>query len=572
MSENNQTGAYRVLARTYRPSIFADLVGQETLIRTLSNAFETGRIAHAYLLTGVRGIGKTTTARLIARALNCLSIEGPTIEPCGNCESCQAIIEDRHVDVIEMDAASRTGVDDIRGIIESVRYAPVTGRNKVYIIDEVHMLSKNAFNALLKTLEEPPPKVIFIFATTEVRKIPLTVLSRCQRFDLRRVEPDALTLHLQNISTKEGVDSHHSALTILSRAAEGSVRDALSLLDQAIVSGNGVVSESVVQEMLGLSDKTINLDLFERLIFGDIVSALGNLREQISFGADPIIVIHELLNICHWISRIKAIPKLIDTDSMTKSEQNRGNTIADQISMAALARVWQMLLKGLQETKNAPDPLAALEMLLIRIAYVSDLPSPNEIIEKITKSSSSNSIKESSSLNSLEKEKIEKNISESLHNNSSDNEEKQSLLVGKNHSPEELPLKSFSDVVELTATRGEPRLYADLINYVRIIHFEIGSIRFSPTEQCPPDLAKRLQRKLIEWTNISWIVETSSNEDGLPTLYEISESERIHNLESAAEDPSVKAVLDEFPGSEIIEIRDSDLANNSISKSKGRST
>lgn len=572
MSENNQTGAYRVLARTYRPSIFADLVGQETLIRTLSNAFETGRIAHAYLLTGVRGIGKTTTARLIARALNCLSIEGPTIEPCGNCESCQAIIEDRHVDVIEMDAASRTGVDDIRGIIESVRYAPVTGRNKVYIIDEVHMLSKNAFNALLKTLEEPPPKVIFIFATTEVRKIPLTVLSRCQRFDLRRVEPDALTLHLQNISTKEGVDSHHSALTILSRAAEGSVRDALSLLDQAIVSGNGVVSESVVQEMLGLSDKTINLDLFERLIFGDIVSALGNLREQISFGADPIIVIHELLNICHWISRIKAIPKLIDTDSMTKSEQNRGNTIADQISMAALARVWQMLLKGLQETKNAPDPLAALEMLLIRIAYVSDLPSPNEIIEKITKSSSSNSIKESSSLNSLEKEKIEKNISESLHNNSSDNEGKPSLLVGKNHSPEELPLKSFSDVVELTATRGEPRLYADLINYVRIIHFEIGSIRFSPTEQCPPDLAKRLQRKLIEWTNISWIVETSSNEDGLPTLYEISESERIHNLESAAEDPSVKAVLDEFPGSEIIEIRDSDLANNSISKSKGRST
>ncbi len=570
MSENNQTGAYRVLARTYRPSIFADLVGQEILVRTLSNAFETGRIAHAYLLTGVRGIGKTTTARLIARALNCLSIEGPTIEPCGNCESCQAIIEDRHVDVIEMDAASRTGVDDIRGIIESVRYAPVTGRNKVYIIDEVHMLSKNAFNALLKTLEEPPPKVVFIFATTEVRKIPLTVLSRCQRFDLRRVEPDALTLHLQNISTKEGIDSHHSALTILSRAAEGSVRDALSLLDQAIVSGNGVVSESVVQEMLGLSDKTINLDLFERLIFGDIVSALGNLREQISFGADPIIVIHELLNICHWISRIKAIPKLIDSDSRTKSEQNRGNTIADQISMATLARVWQMLLKGLQETKNAPDPLAALEMLLIRIAYVSDLPSPIEVIEKITKSSSSDSIKESSSLSSLKEEKIEKNSSESLYNNSSENEEKQSLPVAKNHPPEEPFLKSFSDVVELTAMRGEPRLYADLINYVRIIHFEIGSIRFSPTEQCPPDLAKRLQRKLIEWTNISWIVETSSNEDGLPTLYEISESERIHNLESAAEDPSVRAVLDEFPGSEIIEIRDSDLAINS--KSKGRST
>ena len=409
---------YRVLARKYRPKAFTDLVGQEVLVRTLAQAFESGRIAHAFLLTGVRGIGKTTTARLIARAVNCTMSDKPTIEPCGDCDACKAIAEDRHVDVLEMDAASRTGVDDIRGLIDGIRYAPVSGRYKVYIIDEVHMLSKNAFNALLKTLEEPPSSVIFIFATTEVRKLPLTVLSRCQRFDLRRVEPDLLSLHLNKISKNENVKTELSSLAIISRAAQGSVRDALSLLDQAILSGKGKVTEEIVQEMLGLSDRGRILDLFEFLLEGRVTDALQNLREQFSLGADPIILLEELLDLTHWITRIKAISNIVDADVRTKADQKRGVKIAEKVSMPVLTRTWQMLLKGSTEIQVAPDPMAALEMVIVRLTFAADLPSPAEIIGKISDSSQGqgtpNGIKKSQSMSKAYSE-IQTNNQSSLN-------------------------------------------------------------------------------------------------------------------------------------------------------------
>src|SRR5579864_6687867 len=377
-------GGYRVLARKYRPASFDDLIGQDALVRTISNAFETGRIPQAWILTGVRGVGKTTTARILARALNYEmpdgSVQGPTIQMPVLGTHCQAIMESRHMDVLEMDAASHTGVDDVRQINDSVRYAPASARYKVYIIDEVHMLSTAAFNAFLKTLEEPPEHAKFVFATTEIRKVPVTVLSRCQRFDLRRVEADVLMTHLANIAKKEGVEAEAEALGIIARAAEGSVRDSLSLLDQAIAHAAGPVRAENVRQMLGLADRVRVVDLFEALMKGDVPAALGELRAQYDIGADPGVVLSDLAEFTHFVTRVKVVPSVADDVSLSEAERVRGRAFATKLSLPVLSRTWQMLLKGVGEVQAAGRPVAAAEMVLVRIAYAADLPTPDEVV------------------------------------------------------------------------------------------------------------------------------------------------------------------------------------------------
>ena len=377
--------SYRVLARKYRPTDFDQLIGQEAMVRTLRNALEAGRLAHAFILTGVRGIGKTTTARIIARALNCVGPDGrgaATMHPCGVCAHCRAIAEDRDVDVLEIDAASHTGVDHMRELTDSVRYAPVAARVKVYIIDEVHMLSREAFTALLKTLEEPPPRVTFIFATTEIRKVPVTVLSRCQRFDLRRLSVERLAEHLSAIAAKEDAKIDPAAVALIARAAEGSVRDGLSLLDQAIAYGDAG-GEAEIRRMLGLADRTRILDLLDAVFGGDIAPALAILGEQYQTGADPIAILQDLLELTHWLTRLKLVEAVGDDVSVAASARARGRVMADKLSMAALARAWQMLLKGLAEAQAAPQPLAAAEMVLIRLCHVADLPTPAELATQL---------------------------------------------------------------------------------------------------------------------------------------------------------------------------------------------
>ena len=378
---------YRVLARTYRPQRLSELIGQDALVRTLTNALHSGRVAHAFLLTGIRGVGKTTTARIIARALNCIGPDGsgqPTPEPCGQCEPCVAIAEGRHIDVLEMDAATRTGIDDIREIVDSVRYAPTSARTKVYIIDEVHMLSEKAFNGLLKTLEEPPPQTIFIFATTEVRKVPVTVLSRCQRFDLRRVEGELLQRHLGEIAAKEGVQIEPGALALIVRAAEGSVRDGLSLLDQAIaLAGGEAIAAAQVQAMLGLADRSRVLDLFEHVARGAIKDALDCLAELYALGTEPEAVLQDLLEISHWLTRIKLAPQAAEGLGVAQQDVVRGRVLAEALGMPELARAWQMLLKGLEDVRLAPSPLLATEMVLVRLAYAAELPPPAELVRRL---------------------------------------------------------------------------------------------------------------------------------------------------------------------------------------------
>ena len=381
---NAKPGSYRVLARKYRPSTFDDLIGQDAMVRTVSNAFEAGRIPQAWILTGVRGVGKTTTARILARALNYElpdgSITGPTIKMPVLGVHCQAIIDSRHLDVIEMDAASHNGVDDVRAINDAVRYAPVSARYKVYILDEVHMLSGAAFNALLKTLEEPPAHAKFIFATTEIRKVPITVLSRCQRFDLRRVDAALLVAHLQGIAAKESITAEPEALALIARAAEGSVRNSLSLFDQAIAHAAGPVRAEDVRQMLGLADRTRIIDLFEALMRADIARALAELRDQYDTGADPAMVLGDLAEFTHFVTRVKVVPAVADNVSLTEAERTRGRAFAAKLSMRVLARTWQMLLKGIAEVEAAGRPIAAAEMVLVRIAYAADLPTPDEVI------------------------------------------------------------------------------------------------------------------------------------------------------------------------------------------------
>jgi DNA polymerase-3 subunit gamma/tau len=553
-SETKSSGTsalpYRVLARKYRPVDFTTLVGQEAMVRTLRNAIATGRIAHAFMLTGVRGVGKTTTARIIARALNCVGPDGkggPTVDPCGVCENCKAITEDRHVDVIEMDAASRTGIDDVRELIEGVRYRPVSARYKVYIIDEVHMLSEKAFNALLKTLEEPPPHVKFLFATTEIRKVPVTVLSRCQRFDLKRVPQETLIEHFSGIAAAEKVEISPEALVLLARAADGSVRDGLSMLDQAIAHGGGVVDAAQVRDMLGLADRSRVLELFEKAMKGDapaVVAALGEMHDS---GADPVVVLQDLLELTHWVTRLKVAPEAAAASA--DSERAQGLAMAAKLSMASLTRAWTLLLKGLQETLYAPSAQRAGEMALIRLCYAADLPSPSDAIKALQ-----NGAGPAASASAASAAPAPRGGGSGAARAAT---QPMTAAAAQPADAQPAPLpnpKSFTEIVALFETRREARLVHHLLHHVHEVRCEPGLIEFRPEPQAPPDLAARLAETLGRWTGRRWIASVSSDA-GKPTLT-AQKTAKSDSLRSQAEaDPMVQAIMKTFPGAKLDTVR-----------------
>ncbi len=535
---------YRVLARKYRPVDFTTLVGQEAMVRTLRNAIATGRIAHAFMLTGVRGVGKTTTARIIARALNCVGPDGkggPTVDPCGVCDNCKAITEDRHVDVIEMDAASRTGIDDVRELIEGVRYRPVSARYKVYIIDEVHMLSEKAFNALLKTLEEPPPHVKFLFATTEIRKVPVTVLSRCQRFDLKRVPQDVLVEHFGKIAATEKVEISPEALALLARAADGSVRDGLSMLDQAIAHGGGVVDAAQVRDMLGLADRSRVLDLFEKVMKGDaaaVVAALGGMHDS---GADPVVILQDLLELTHWVTRLKVAPEA--AAGMADSDAAQGLGMSKKLTMAALTRAWTLLMKGLHETLVAPSPVRAAEMALIRLCYAAELPSPSDAIKTLQAGGAPASAGTPASRGNGGGGGAAARLASQPAN-----------AVAPQPSAAQPAPKNFTEVVALFEARREPRLVHHLMHHVHEVRCEPGLVEFRPEPQAPGDLAAKVSALLSQWTGRRWLASVSSD-TGKPTLM-AQKATKGDELRSAAEgNATVQAILKTFPGARIDAVR-----------------
>jgi len=558
--------AYRVLARKYRPSTFAELIGQEGMVRTLSNAIATGRVAHAFILTGVRGVGKTTTARILARALNCIGADGtggPTAEPCGRCPQCLAIAGDRHVDVIEMDAASRTGVDDIRDLTEGVRYRPVSGRYKIYIIDEVHMLSKNAFNALLKTLEEPPPDVKFIFATTEIHKVPVTVLSRCQRFSLRRVPVEMLIRRYQQIAEAEGVEIGPAALALIARAADGSVRDGESLLDQAIALSAGRIEEAGVRDMLGIADRGLVFDLFESVLRGDAPAALTLLDGLYQSGADPLAILQDLLDLSHFLTRLKLAPEAGAGDPIVEGDRERARPLSEKLAMPVLARVWQMLLKGLEEVQVAPSPIQAAEMVLVRLAYVADLPAPAELVRSIAvpagpvpgrgNGATTNS-NPPAPLPTTRPAPPTDSLSSGPSAASALCVTAESLQSRNDPTLDPVP-QSFGEVVALCDKRREALLRSHLCSHVHLVHFEPGRIEFRPAAGAPRDLANRLGELLREWTGIRWMISVSEAV-GEPTLRQQEEGRDRDLRNEVASHPLVQAVLETFPGATITAVRE----------------
>ena len=550
--------AYRVLARKYRPSDFTGLIGQEALVRTLSNAFATGRIAHAFMLTGVRGVGKTTTARIIARALNCIGPDGkrtePTIHPCGVCDPCVTIAESRNVDVQEMDAASNNGVDEVRQIIEAVRYAPASSRYKVYILDEVHMLSKPAFNAILKTLEEPPPHVKFIFATTEIRKVPVTVLSRCQRFDLRRIESGELAGYMGQIAAKEKVEIEEGALALIARAAEGSARDALSLLDQAIAHNEqGAITAEAMRAMLGLADRARVLDLFEKVMGGDVPAALTDLGALYDSGADPLAVMQDLLEITHFLTRLKVAPQAQGFFDGASGEARRAAGLAAKLSVPSLTRAWQMLLKGLFEVRDATRPISACEMVLIRLAYAAELPPPDKLVKDILDGNSPARTPLSNA-----------NVPARGPVASPSALAATAPRIAPSPVPENAPvaqearmkeLRGLEEVALLAQKNGAPVLKVHIENDMHLVRLEAGRLEFRPSPRAPRTLAGDLQQRLRDWTGQRWTVSIS-NEAGQPTLAEQKKSAKAARIESVMQAPVVRAVLDRFPGAEIVAVRD----------------
>jgi len=548
---------YRVLARKYRPSDFTGLIGQEALVRTLSNAFASGRIAHAFMLTGVRGVGKTTTARIIARALNCVGPDGkrtePTIHPCGVCDPCVTIAESRNMDVQEMDAASRTGIDDVREIIEGVRYAPASARYKVYIIDEVHMLSKQAFNGLLKTLEEPPPHVKFIFATTEIRKVPVTVLSRCQRFDLRRIDSAELATWLAGIAEKENVKIEAGALALIARAAEGSARDALSLLDQAMAHGEGgdVIEAVTIRDMLGLADRGRMLDLFEKVMGGRIAEGLTDLQGLYDSGADPLAVMQDLLEITHFLTRVKVAPSAQGFFDGGSGEAKRAGELAAKLTVASLTRAWQMLLKGLFEVRDATRPILACEMALIRLAYAAELPPTDKLVRDVLDNGPRNSLAPKGGEGGVARATpgegaVRGSASPKL------NPAPQPALSSSESAP---VLKGLEDIAALAAANHAPVLKVHIENDIHLVKLEAGRLEFRPGPRAPRTLAGDLQQKLRDWTGVRWSVSVT-NDGGAPTLAEQKKNAKAARIESVMQAPLVRAVLDRFPGAEIVAVRD----------------
>ena len=556
MTEAESGQKYQVLARKYRPQTFADLRGQETMVRTLKNAFEADRIAHAFIMTGVRGIGKTTTARIVAKGLNCVGPDGsggPTIEPCGTCDACVAIGNGTHVDVMEMDAASRTGVGDIREIIDSVNYRAASARYKVYIIDEVHMLSTQAFNALLKTLEEPPEHVKFIFATTEIRKVPVTVLSRCQRFDLRRFEPEIMMTFLADISGLEGASISDEAIALITRAAEGSARDGLSLLDQAIAHGAGETSADQVRAMLGLADRGRVLDLFERVLAGEAGAALQELSAQYADGADPLAVLRDMAEVTHWVSVVKISPETANDPTVTPDERARGIELSERVAMRVLSRMWQMLLKAIEEVASAPNAMMAAEMAIIRLTHVSDLPTPEELVRKLKDTTSSPATRPGGG-------------SGGGNGGSGGPQARGGLaVVGGSAAVDRNPalqanvadpaqalarFQRFEDVVDLIRRQREVKLLIDVEGGVRLANYAPGRIEFEPSDAAPRDLAPRLARALQAWTGVRWTVSIVSD-GGAATIAEDNTAARQDAISEAAAHPLVKAALEAFPGAEI---------------------
>ncbi len=578
---------YRVLARKYRPQNFDDLIGQEVLVRTLTNAFSSGRIAHAFLLTGIRGIGKTTTARIIARGLNCIGPDGqneePTTSPCGVCPNCKMILEDRHVDVIEMDAASRTGVDDIREIIETVHYAPTSARYKVYIIDEVHMLSKNAFNALLKTLEEPPPHVKFIFATTELRKIPVTIISRCQRFDLRRIDTDMLAEHLINVAGKEGVTLTRECAMLIATAAEGSVRDSLSLLDQAIamsVGAEGVIDIQFerLRDMLGLADKTQSFALLGHIFAGEMEQASALLHQMYKAGVDPALLLADLLDIVHYLTRIHVAPQLANTIQFSPEEQTLAQAMVAKLDMPTLARGWQMLLKGVDELRHAPNLLSALDMVLVRLGYSAQLPSPADIIKRIDSGAplptppggGGRAAVASTSAGASTQAVSTARMGDTQIATPTTTMSRGNLALAIQQSPAALvetapaPLAAIDDFISLVSlmeTRREPMLLSHLTHDLGLVRFTKnergGHVDLHPVRHLPADVPARIQRRLKEWTGESWTV-AFVEEKGEATLAEQRAAAKAKALAYAASHPRVQEVLSMFEGAEVTAFEETD--------------
>jgi DNA polymerase-3 subunit gamma/tau len=558
---------YRVLARKYRPSNFDDLIGQEAVVRTVSNAFETGRIPQAWILTGVRGVGKTTTARILARALNYEladgSSKGPSIQMPTLGVHCQAIMESRHIDVLEMDAASHTGVDDVRQINDSVRYAPSSARYKVYIIDEVHMLSTAAFNAFLKTLEEPPEHAKFVFATTEIRKVPVTVLSRCQRFDLRRVDADVLMNHLSNIAGKENVEVEPEALGIIARAAEGSVRDSLSLFDQAIAHAAGTVRADAVRQMLGLADRTRVIDLFDSLARGDIASAFREFREQYDVGADPIVVLSDLAEFVNFVTRVKIVPATADNVAFGETERLRARDFASKLSMRVLSRMWQMLLKGITEVQGATRPAAAAEMVLVRIAYVADMPTPDEAIRMLDQNgggsspvigSNGGSRSAPSSTVSSMQASSPRGVTMQRGSAETSPRPQMSAPVAEAQAAPVLKISTFPELVALAGSKRDLMVKAALEADVRLIKIEDGRLELAMERTASRTLINDLSRKLEQWTNRRWSVIVS-NEQGQPTLRSQLDQQKNERERAAEADPRVQEVLARFPGAKVVEVR-----------------
>jgi len=566
MSEQDST-AYQVLARKYRPETFSDLVGQDAMVRTLKNAFKADRIAQAFIMTGIRGTGKTTTARIIAKGMNCIGPDGtagPTTNPCGQCEHCTAIMEGRHVDVMEMDAASHTGVQNIRdAIIETVSYRAASARYKIFIIDEVHMLSTSAFNALLKTLEEPPEHVKFIFATTEIRKVPVTVLSRCQRFDLRRIEPEEMIALLRRISDAEGAQISDDALALITRAAEGSARDATSLLDQAISHGAGETGTDQVRAMLGLADRGRVLDLFNMIMKGDAAGALSELGAQYAEGADPMAVLRDLAEITHWISVVKITPEAAEDPTVGPDERARGREMAEALPMRVLTRMWQMLLKALDEVAQAPNSMMSAEMAVIRLTHVADLPGPEELLRKLNDTPPPASPAPGGTPGGTGT--AQGAAAPPAHGSTA------TTPAGPGHAgngggggaqaalaPDaETALAHyarFDQVIDLIRAQRDVKLLVEVETGLRLAAYRPGRIEFEPGESAPADLAQRLGASLQRWTGTRWAVSVV-NEGGAPTIAETREATQDNLRAEATDHPMVQAVLHTFPGAKITEIR-----------------